>query len=1102
MTSDPAQQPRGAGEGLTARLLAIMVAIGPPAAVSGWLWPKIQQNMLISVGVLLAYWVLVVAGRFSLRVGKAVSDLWVPRLAIGVDRRISAVISRHRSHYVRLLLSNVRDVELLGMATQGEYSLPLRDVYVDVSLAPSALQSTTREPFVGTELQVGERKTLESFLRAGSPRVYAVIGGPGSGKTTLLRRTAMALGEGRRRKRSLPLVLYLRDHVQEIVQNPDVTVAELLAGVTWLKGVIPSDWFERNLSRGRCVVMLDGLDEVAAEEHRQLTSAWVRDQVTRYPGNSFVLTSRPHGYNANPLTGADVLQVRRFTSEQIFRFVHNWYHAIERRSTDENTDRTRRIARDHADDLLLRMRRQPALYDLAANPMLLTMIANVHKYRGALPGSRAALYDEMCDLLLQRRQLAKNLPVGSGLKAEQRAKVVRELALAMMTKQVRDVTLPTANDIIGPTLARIPRNVSADEFLDELTKSGLFIERELGMYAFAHQTLQEYLAAVAIRDLPSADVLLTLVDNPWWRETILLWAANADASAVVEACLESGSVESLALAYDCAEEAREVDADLLVRLDALLYSGPPSGDPSDWDAHRKLLSAVRASRSLRHTVPLGNGAVICASPLPKSLYLLYTEWDSQVSQARPGAKVTAQNVERRVSLRNEDGEAVGVTAVDAEKLLMWVNSLLDDGTIYRLPTRHELADPMTAVVVDLNRRSIWYQDPSPDSALVRSAVSADEEDEAQLYTGPRLYVPDAVPHPYVATEDVHSQTVRRDLLTIGRVLPFVLSFCLERNPERARVHDYRAGLKRIEKLTLSKTPALEGKRNHIDRALARSRSGDMTQDRELIRLTDRATELADAVAELNIYPDDPGPVRDLTTMFRRTTHVSQAVGQALDIVLTRALQSEDIVMLARDLQDAEVRPGVGSQTSGRSAVPLPAEHDNASADFEIAVTALSLLLSLWQPGRNRYRPGQVLVEFSEYVVDLVRGSARVEPVIPEAASSVLRDVGRRLKTAQWADSAFEGSDETNDRFTWRVLARRIVAVVETRVAAVAELPPSVRISGPALRIALLAAAAVAERFAESDISAELRGVSSSLTCLEARLDDAASASEVILLIRT
>ena len=40
------------------------------------------------------------------------------------------------------------------------------------------------------------------------------------------------------------------------------------------------------------------------------------------------------------------------------------------------------------------------------------MIANVHRYRGALPGSRADLYAEICQVMLWRRQEAKNLPAG------------------------------------------------------------------------------------------------------------------------------------------------------------------------------------------------------------------------------------------------------------------------------------------------------------------------------------------------------------------------------------------------------------------------------------------------------------------------------------------------------------------------------------------------------------------------------------------------------------------------------------------------------------------------------------------------------------------
>jgi predicted NACHT family NTPase len=46
---------------------------------------------------------------------------------------------------------------------------------------------------------------------------------------------------------------------------------------------------------------------------------------------------------------------------------------------------------------------------MALNPLLLTMIATVHCYRGALPGRRVELYDEICDVLLGKRSEYKGI---------------------------------------------------------------------------------------------------------------------------------------------------------------------------------------------------------------------------------------------------------------------------------------------------------------------------------------------------------------------------------------------------------------------------------------------------------------------------------------------------------------------------------------------------------------------------------------------------------------------------------------------------------------------------------------------------------------------
>jgi predicted NACHT family NTPase len=499
----PGQQSAASLGGTAAKLVMTLVALASLAVVTVGLWPEVRGSPVWSVAVLVICWLVLAAVRFVGLVGSAVGKRWVPSVAEACDRTVSAVLLSYRSKYLDQLGRGVRDIDLLGVATQGEYTLRLRQVYVELSVLPRALHETSGEPFVGKMGISAERRTLASFLGGAEPGVFAVIGGPGSGKTTLLRRTALELCQRRVRTRALPVLLYLRDHVDAIVRAADAgpTLASVGSSVTWMPGTVPADWLERRLHRGRCLVMLDGLDEVAIEGDRQKVVAWVRRQIERYPKNDYVITSRPYGYLANPLSKANVLQVRRFTGEQISQFIQDWYYAIECRSTGDSGDKVRLQSKIKAGDLLSRVRGQPALYDLAANPLLLTMIANVHRYRGALPGSRAALYGEMCEVLLHRRQEAKGLSaVGTGLRGEQKERVVRELALHMMVKKIRDIPADQARQALKPALSRVSRNVQPPEFLKETVTSGLLVEREAGVYAFAHQTFQEYLAAIEIKE--------------------------------------------------------------------------------------------------------------------------------------------------------------------------------------------------------------------------------------------------------------------------------------------------------------------------------------------------------------------------------------------------------------------------------------------------------------------------------------------------------------------------------------------------------------------------------------------------------------------------
>ncbi|WUH98686.1 NACHT domain-containing protein [Spirillospora sp. NBC_00431] len=621
---------------------------------------------------------------------------------------------RARRAYLRRMRSSVDQMETIGLVTQAEFVLRTRQVYVDVMLQPKPVTDTVTDSGIGTVPSApGQRESLASFLTPG--RVLAVLGAAGSGKTTLARYTALELAERRWRRGMLPVLLYLRDHTEAIRAEEPESLARIAAAAPWLDGAIPAEWLERRLARGQCVVLLDGLDEVADTGDRRRMVRWVEDQISRYPGNAYVVTSRPLGYKDNRLSRAEVLQVQRFTSAQIRTFLHAWYRAIEHRSREGDAQEIDRIAAHDADDLFQRISGRPTLYDLAANPMLLTMIANVHRYRaGSLPGSRAALYEEMCQVLLHRRQEAKHLTDAEleGLSGERKERVAQELAWYMMRNHLRDIPAAKAERAIRSVLQRTAPDLTPEVFLAHVRRSGLLLEHQHGQYGFAHLTLQEYLAAALVPGHASRrQVLVDNVSDPWWRETTLLWAARADASPVVAACLAAHTVAALNLAYACAEEARELDPELRVALDELLRA-----TPEDLDEIR-LLDGVAAARALQETHALDNSGVrICAHPLSDDL------WD------------------RFDRAHARTGTAAGPWAEDLKDFLTWLNGLFSDGTGYRLPTPREARQALDGNLY-------------PEAGMVLYAADHDEDTGQGAGQGAvRFVLGESARHPHVPEE--------------------------------------------------------------------------------------------------------------------------------------------------------------------------------------------------------------------------------------------------------------------------------------------------------------------------------------------------------------
>ena len=266
----------------------------------------------------------------------------------------------------------------------------------------------------------------------------------------------------------------------------------------------------------------------------------VQTLMQRYPDNRYLVTSRIVGYADAPLPQASVTHVTvlPLDDDQIRTFINNWYTQRERDP---------RIRTQQIQDLTATIEREPRIQALARNPLLLTIIALVHRIEAELPHERVKLYDKCVGALVDTWEDVKGLTLAEKQRPfyQQRRRILERLAFDL--QQGREAGTAEQTIRRGDLELRVTQILMQNRklsFADDPDgareeaqafvrlvqgRTGLLVERGEGVFTFAHLTFQEYLAACDLekRVVPQGTDALwvavaPMLHLPHWQEVLLL----------------------------------------------------------------------------------------------------------------------------------------------------------------------------------------------------------------------------------------------------------------------------------------------------------------------------------------------------------------------------------------------------------------------------------------------------------------------------------------------------------------------------------------------------------------------------------------------------
>lgn len=351
------------------------------------------------------------------------------------------------------------------------------------------------------ELKLGQLLDLPDNL-------ILITGDAGSGKSTSLYRACLLMCERSMTadsSDSIPVIM----SALEVLEAGQALVNCCNIATKKIARTESAAFSQDDLKSGRVSVFVDGLDEVANTEGREIVFRAVSDFRDKYPHCKVIIASRAYQFLKDLTSNA---ALTRFTISPIgFRQAEKMISRL---------NRGKALSKEQTQETL---RRLENIHGLKLNPLLVTVFVATSDYsRTDIPANITELFKKFTEVMLGRWGRTKG--VSQQFHVPLKDFLLKQIAFKMHCERDTSISEEAFAAEVADELKTRGHEADIPTLTDELLyRSGLLRVHD-GQVSFAHLLIQEFFAGRAI---PSQEHLGKIVSDVWWtKATVFYFGEN------------------------------------------------------------------------------------------------------------------------------------------------------------------------------------------------------------------------------------------------------------------------------------------------------------------------------------------------------------------------------------------------------------------------------------------------------------------------------------------------------------------------------------------------------------------------------------------------